>query len=55
MVVYTLEQRLEILQQIKLQKIFSDEAHFDLGGYVNKDRLLKDVTWRDNSEKDIEY
>ena len=45
MVVYTLEQRWEILQQIVLQKIpvfakikiiFSDEAHFDLGGYVNK-------------------
>ena len=44
MVVYTLEQRWEILRQIDLQKmprlakkiIFSDEAHFDLGGYVNK-------------------
>ena len=44
MVVYTLEQRWEILQQIDLQKmpilakeiIFSDEAHFDLGEYVNK-------------------
>ena len=42
---YTLEQRLEILRQIDLQKmpilakkktIFSDKAHFDLGGYVNK-------------------
>ena len=44
MVVYTLEQRWEILTAIDLQKmpilakkvIFSDEAHFDLGGYVNK-------------------
>ena len=44
MVVHTLEQRLEILLQIHLQKmwilakkiIFSDEAHFDLGKYVNK-------------------
>ena len=44
MVVYTLEQRWEILRQIGLQKmpmlakkiIFSDEAHFDLGGYVNQ-------------------
>ena len=44
MVVYTLEQRWEILRQIDLQKmpilakkiIFSDEAYFDLGGYVNK-------------------
>ena len=44
MVVYTVEQRWEILQQIDLQKMpilakkinFSDEAHFDLGGYVNK-------------------
>ena len=43
MVVYTLEQRWEILQQIDLQEIpilakniiFSDEAHFGLGGYVN--------------------
>ena len=43
--VYTLEQHWEILRQINLQKmpilakkkiIFSDEAHFDLGGYVNK-------------------
>ena len=43
MVVYTLEQRWEILQQIDLQKmpilqkkkiIFSDEAYFDFGGYV---------------------
>ena len=42
MVVYTLEQRWEILPQSDLQKmpilsktkiIFSDEAHFDLGGY----------------------
>ena len=44
MFVYTLEQRWEILRQIDLQKmpilvkkiIFSEEAHFDLGGYVNK-------------------
>ena len=45
MVVYTLEQRWEILRQIDLQKmpilaqkknILSDEAHFDLGGHVNK-------------------
>ena len=44
MVVYTLEQRWQILRQINLQKMpilvtkpyFSDEAHFDLGGYVNK-------------------
>ena len=44
MVVYTLEQRWEILKQIDLQKMpilakkitFSDEAHLDLGGYVNK-------------------
>ena len=41
---YTLKQRWEILRQIDLQKIpilakkiiFSDETHFDLGGYVNK-------------------
>ena len=44
MVVYTLEQRWDILQHIDLQKmqilakkiIFLDEAHFDFGGYVNK-------------------
>ena len=45
MIVYTLEQRWEILRQIDLQKIpilakkkiiFSDKADFDLGGYVNK-------------------
>ena len=45
MVLYTLVQGWEILQQIDLQKmpilakkntIFSDEAHFDLGGHVNK-------------------
>ena len=45
MVVYTLEQCWEILQQLDLQKmpilaknkiIFSDEAHFDVVGYVNK-------------------
>ena len=44
MVVYTLEQSWEILRQIDLQNmpilakkiIFSDETHFDFGGYVNK-------------------
>ena len=45
MVVYTLEQRWEILRQINLQKMpilvkkkitFSGEAHFDLCGHVNK-------------------
>ena len=45
MVVYTLEHRWESGSTINLQKtpilpkkkiIFSDEAHFDLGGYVNK-------------------
>ena len=45
MVVYALKQRWEILWQIDLQKmpilakkkiIISDEAHFDLGEYVNK-------------------
>ena len=45
MVIYTLKQRWEILRQIDLQKItilaqkkniFSDAAHFDLGGYENK-------------------
>ena len=45
MVVYPLEQRWESGLAIDLQKmpilakkkiIFSDEAHFDLGGYVNK-------------------
>ena len=41
MVVYTLEQRWEIFRHYFLRfwqkKInFSDEAHFDLGGYVNK-------------------
>ena len=43
MVVYTLEQLWQILRQIDLQKMpnlakknnFSDEAHFDLGWYVN--------------------
>ena len=44
--VVSLEQRWEILRQIDLQKmqifekkkkiIFADEAHFDLGEYVNK-------------------
>ena len=44
MVVYKLEQRWEILRYIGLQmtpilakkNIFSDETHFDLGCYVNK-------------------
>ena len=45
MVVCTLEQRWEILRQYfetedadfgKTKIIFSDEVHFDLGGYVNK-------------------
>ena len=45
MVGYTLEQHGEILWQIDLQNmpilaqkkiIFSDEAHFDVDGYVNK-------------------
>ena len=44
MVVYTLEQRWEILRPYfenhanvaERKIIFSDEAHFDLGGYVNK-------------------
>ena len=44
MVIYTLEQRWEIMRQIDLQKmpilakkiIFSDEAHFELVEYVNK-------------------
>ena len=31
MIVYTLEQRWEILRLY-----YSDEAHFDIGGYVNK-------------------
>ena len=46
MVVYTLEQRWHILRQIDLRNmpilpkkkkiiIFSEEAHFDFGGYVN--------------------
>ena len=48
MPVYTLEQRWEILRQIDVQEmpilakkkiIFSDEAHFDLGGFVNKQKL----------------
>ena len=44
MVVYTLEQRREILRHYfenhgnvaECKIIFSDEAHFDLGRYVNK-------------------
>ena len=41
MVLYTLEQRWEILQHYfcrfwQKKIIFSDEAHFDLGGYLNK-------------------
>ena len=35
MVVYTLEQLLQKMP-ILAKIIFSDEAHFDLGGYVNK-------------------
>ena len=49
MVVYTLEQRWEILRQMDLQKmpilakkiIFSDKAHFDFGRYVNKQTCRK--------------
>ena len=43
MVVYTLEQRWQILRHVdffdfvKKKIMFSDEAHFDLGGYVNKE------------------
>ena len=45
MVVYTLEQRWEVGRRSSYRRsrfwqkkkvIFSDEAHFDLGGYVNK-------------------
>ena len=44
MVVYKLEQRLEVGLRLTYRKcrfwkkknIFSDEAHFDLGGHVNK-------------------
>ena len=44
MIVYTLEQRWEILRHyfenhgnvVEWKIIFSDEALFDLGGYVNK-------------------
>ena len=44
MVVYTLEHRWETLRHYienhgnvaECKIIFSDEAHFDLGGYVNK-------------------
>ena len=41
MVMYTLEQRWEILRHYfcrfwQKKIIFSDQAHFDLGGYVNK-------------------
>ena len=36
MVVYTLEQRWEILRHYFLRIIFLAEAHFDFGGYVNK-------------------
>ena len=36
MVVYTLEQRWEILPILAKKIIFSNEAHFDLGGYVNQ-------------------
>ena len=45
MVVYTLEQRWEVGLRLTYKRcrfwqkkiIFSDEAHFDLGGYVNKE------------------
>ena len=45
MVVYALEQLWEILKQKnadfgKKKIIFSDEAHFDLGGYINKQNCL---------------
>ena len=41
MVVYTLEQRWEVIDLQKIQIlakkiIFSDEAHFDLSGYINE-------------------
>ena len=36
MIAYTLEQRWEILRHY-IEK-FDDEAHFDLGGYVNKQK-----------------
>ena len=45
MVLHALEQSWKILRQIDIEKmtilaekkiIFSDEAHFDLGGYANK-------------------
>ena len=52
MVVYTSEQRWESGPAIDLQKmpilakkvIFSDKAHFDLGGYVNKQNCCKTRT-----------
>ena len=45
---YKLEERWKILHQIDLQKMpifakrnhLSDEAHFDIGGYVNKQNCL---------------
>ena len=42
MVIYTLEQRWEILQVLPIlakKIIFSEEAHFDLGGYVNNKKF----------------
>ena len=42
MIVYTLEQRFvkwacdRLTKDFAKKIIFSDEAHFDLGGYVNK-------------------
>ena len=61
MFVYRLEKRWEILRQIDLQKmsivaikkiIFSDEAHFDLGGYVNKQNCR--IWGTENSHAHIE-
>ena len=43
MVEYTLEQRWEVglrsTADFDYKIIFSDETHFDLGGYVNKQNL----------------
>ena len=59
MVVYTLEQRWEIglrstyrRGRFRQKKIFSDEAHFDLGGYVNKQNCRIQST--ENSHSYIE-
>ena len=44
MIVYTLEKRCDRLTEDadfgKKKIIFSDETHFDLGGYVNKQNCL---------------